>query len=428
MFGWTTVDIPMLALLPVLLLASGFFSGSETALFGLTENQRILIRRQQSLRGRAIEALLADQRMLLITVLLGNMTVNVLYFVISSVLLMRADEAGLVEELLLAAASLLLIILLGEVLPKLAANARQPAFAALTSPPLLALHKLIGPLRITLDRLVVAPLSRLTSPAAAPPRLDESELAALLDISTREGVIDYEEQQILQDVIALSQRKVRDVMTPRVRIEAVQETASRVDVETLTRDTRLTVVPAYRDDLDHIVGLLNVRRYLLDPRESETPLTEHVTPARFVPEVATLDQLLDHFRGTRTHLAVVVDEFGGTAGIVAIEDVVEELVGDIVTEQGREEVRPEPIGPNQWRVGGDASVHEWAGSFGPRLIPPRVSTLGGLIIARLGRAAEAGDSVELGNVRVDVEQVDRSRVVTVIVTLTSGQDNSGETP
>ena len=426
MLGWTTVDIPMLALLPVLLFASGFFSGSETALFGLTENQRIIIRRQQSLSGRAIEALLADQRMLLITVLLGNMTINVLYFVTSSVLLMRA-ETGLVGRLLLAAASLLLIILLGEVLPKLAANARQPAFAALTSPPLLALHKLIGPMRITLDRLVVAPLSRLTSPAEAPPRLDESELAALLDISTREGVIDYEEQQILQDVIALSQRTVRDVMTPRVRIEAVPETASRLDVETLTRDTRLTVVPAYRDDLDHIAGLLHVRRYLLDSRGSDAPLTEHVTPARFVPEVATLDQLLDHFRGTRTHLAVVVDEFGGTAGIVTIEDVVEELVGDIATEQGRAAVRPEPIGPNQWRVGGDASVHEWAGSFGPRLIPPRVSTLGGLITARLGRAAEAGDSVELGNVRVDVEQVDRSRVVTVIVTLTSGQDDGGGT-
>ena len=418
MFSWTTVDIPMLALLPVLLLASGFFSGSETALFGLTENQRMLIRRQQTLSGRAIEALLADQRMLLITVLLGNMTINVLYFVTSSVLLMRA-EAGLVGGLLLAAAFLLLIILLGEVLPKLAANARQPAFAAVTSPPLLALHKLIGPLRITLDRLVVAPLSRLTSPVEAPPRLDESELAALLDVSTREGVIDYEEQQILQDVIALSQRKVRDVMTPRVRIEAVPVTASRGEVVALARD--------YRDDLDHIVGLLHVKRYLLDPRKGEAQLTDHLTAARFVPEVATLDQLLDHFRGTQTHLAIVVDEFGGTAGIVAIEDVVEELVGDIATEPGRQEVRPDPIGPNQWRVGGDASVHEWAGSFGSRLIPPRISTLGGLITSRLGRAPLVGDSVELGNVRVDVEQVDRSRVVTVIVTLTTGHAEGGGT-
>ncbi|MHC4127423.1 MAG: hemolysin family protein [Planctomycetota bacterium] len=427
MIDWTVVDIPMLAVLPVLLLVSGFFSGSETALFGLTENQRMLIRRQQTLSARAIEALLSDQRMLLITVLLGNMTINVLYFVISSVLLMRA-EAGLAVGLLLAAAFLLLIILLGEVVPKLVANAGRPAFAAVIAPPLLALHKLIGPLRIGLNRLVVAPLSRLTSPAEAPPRLDEGELAALLDVSTREGVIDLEEQQVLQDVIALSQRKVRDVMTPRVRIEAVPVTASRDEVTARARKTRLTIFPAYRDDLDHIVGLLHVKRYLLDPREGEAVLTDHVTLARFVPEVATLDQLLDHFRESRTHLAIVVDEFGGTAGIVAIEDVVEELVGDIASKPGREEVRPEPIGPNQWRVGGDASVHEWASAFGPRLIPPRVSTLGGLITARLGRAPHPGDSVELGNVRVDVEQVDRSRVVTAIVTLTNGPDNSGEAP
>jgi putative hemolysin len=427
MFGWTVVDIPLLALLPALLLASGFFSGSETALFGLAENERILIRRQGTLSGRAIEVLLADQRMLLITVLLGNMTANVLYFVTSSILLMRA-EVGLVPALLLAAASLLLIVLLGEVVPKLLANAHRTAFAAVTSPPLLALHGLIGPLRIGLNTLVVAPLSRLTSPTDAPPRLDEVELAALLDVSTREGVIDHEEQRILQDVIALSQRKVRDVMTPRVRIAAVPVTASRGEVAALARETRLTKFPVYRDDLDHIVGLLHVKRYLVDSRGADAPLTGHMSPAPFVPEVATLDQLLNHFRGTRTQLAVVVDEFGGTAGIVALEDAVEELVGDIATEQRREEVRPEPIGPNRWRVGGDASVHEWAGAFGRRLVPPRVSTLGGLITARLGRAPEAGDSVELGNVRVDVERVDRSRVVTAIVTLTTGQDDGGGAP
>ncbi|MHC4217646.1 MAG: hemolysin family protein [Planctomycetota bacterium] len=420
MFGWTVVDIPMLVLLPALLLASAFFSGSETALFGLTENQRMLIRRQQSLVSRAVDALLADQRMLLITVLLGNMTINVLYFVISSVLLMRA-ETGLVGGLLLVAASLLLIILLGEVLPKLLANARRPAFAALISPPLLALHRLLGPLRIGLDRLVVAPLSRLTSPTDAPPRLDEGELAALLEVSTHEGVIDLEEQQILHDVVALSQRRVRDVMTPRVRITAVPVTASRGEVAALTRKTRLTTFPAYRDDLDHIAGVLHVKRYLVDPRKGEAPLTAHVTPARFVPEIATLDQLLEHFRSSQSRLAIVVDEFGGTAGIVSLEDVVEELVGDIAKEASREEVRPVPIGPNRWRVGGDASVHAWTEAFGRRLIPPRVSTLGGLITAHLGRVPEAGDSVELGNVRVDVEQVDRSRVVTAIVTLTGDE-------
>jgi CBS domain containing-hemolysin-like protein len=425
MLGWTAVDIPMLLFLPVLLVASGFFSGSETALFGLTANQRMFVRRQETLSARAVEALLANQRMLLITVLLGNMTINVLYFVVSSILLMRAD-AGLVGSLLLAIASLLLIILLGEMLPKLVANAHRPGFAAVIAPPLLAVHGLISPLRIILERVVVAPLSRLTSPAEAPPQLGKGELAALLEISTREGVIDTDEQQIIHDVIALGQRKVRDVMTPRVRIQAVSMTASRDDVADLARRTRLTWLPVFQDDLDHIVGMVPVQRYLLDTRMGDAPVTDHAAPARFVPEVATLDRLLEHFRGTRSQLAIAVDEFGGTAGIVAIEDVVEELIGDIAMARDREAVRPEPIGPNRWRVGGDASVHEWAGAFGTRLIPPRISTLGGLITAHLGRAPVAGDSLELGNVRVDVERADRARVVTAIVTLTTDPEGAGE--
>jgi putative hemolysin len=425
MLGWTAVDIPMLVLLPVLLVASGFFSGSETALFGLTANERMLIRRHDTLSGRAIEALLANQRMLLITVLLGNMTVNVLYFVTSSILLMRADT-GIVTGLLLAIASLLLIILLGEVLPKLVANSRRPAIAAVIAAPLLGLHSLIGPLRALLDRLVVAPLSRLTSPTGAPPRLGRGELAALLDLSTREGVIDHEEQQILHDVITLSQRKVRDVMTPRVRIRAVSIGASRREVAELVRRTRLTVLPVYRDDLDHIVGFLPVQRYLIGTRKRDEAVTDHTAPARFVPEFATLDRLLEHFRNTRSQLAIAVDEFGGTAGIVAIEDVVEELIGDIAMARDREAVRPEPLGADRWRVGGDASVHEWAATFGTRLIPPRISTLGGLITAHLGRVPVAGDSLELGNVRVDVEHADRSRVVSAIITLTSDPDNGGD--
>ena len=174
MFDWESVDIAMLlmlAALPVLLALSGFFSGSETALFGLTETERMGLRRGESLAGRAADALLADHRMLLITVLVGNMTVNVLYFVITSVLLMKI-EVGVAGGVVLAATFLVLIILLGEVAPKLLANSRRARFAVLVAPPLLTVHRLIGPLRILLNRLVVAPLSRLTAPAHAPPRLD----------------------------------------------------------------------------------------------------------------------------------------------------------------------------------------------------------------------------------------------------------------
>ena len=142
MLGWTAVDIPMLAALPALLLLSGFFSGSETALFGLTETERMSMRRAGSRATRAAEALLGNERMLLITILLGNMTVNVLYFVITSVLLMRA-EVGVLAGLLLAGFFLVVIIVVGEVTPKLVANAQRVRLAGFVGPPLLALHRLI---------------------------------------------------------------------------------------------------------------------------------------------------------------------------------------------------------------------------------------------------------------------------------------------
>ena len=331
MFGWSVLDIPMLAALPVLLGLSGFFSGSETALFALTESERITLRRGGGMAGRAVEALLANQRMLLITVLMGNMTVNTLYFVVTSVLLMKSD-ATVLGEVLLAVGFLLLVILLGEVTPKLIANTHRTGFAGFVAPPMLALHRAITPVRTVVDRLVIGPLSRLASPSARPPRLDEKELSALLEVSGSGGVIDAEEQRILREVIRLRRLKVRDVMTPRVRIAAVELDASYEQVRDLAERTRLTKFPVYKENLDHIVGLLPVRSFLL---AGESAPAGGDAPVHYVPETARLDQLLDRFRETHTQLAIVVDEYGGTAGLVAVEDVVEELVGDIVGAQGR---------------------------------------------------------------------------------------------
>ena len=374
---------------------------------------------------RAVDALLANPRMLLITILVGNMSVNVLYFVVTSVLLLKSG-AGVLAGMLLAVFFLVLIILLGEVIPKLLANSNRGRFAALVAPLLLTVHQVIGPLRITLETAIVAPLSRLTSPREPPPRLGQEELAALFEMAGSRGDIDRHEQRILQDVVNLSQRKVRDVMTPRVRVAALPVGGGVAAIRDLAERTRLTKFPVYKGDLDTIVGVVRVRDALLDWPSGRSPTPQPV-PVHFVPEVATLDQLLNHFRDTRTQLAVVVDEYGGTAGVVAMEDIVEELVGDIASVEERSHSQPTLIGPNRWRVGGDISVHDWSEAFGQRLVSPQVATLGGLIFTRLGRAPRIGDVVELGNVRLEVEQVERSRVVSVIVSLSdNGADDAGE--
>jgi CBS domain containing-hemolysin-like protein len=414
--GGEAIDIVLLAVLPLLIIASAFFSSSETALFGMSETERMNIRRSGSLPARAVETLLSDRRALLITVLLGNMTVNTLFFVISSVLMMRSG-AGVAGELVAGLITLLTIVLFGEVLPKMIGSARRVTVAKLIAPPLLTFHRIIGPLRTVIAGAIVSPLSALTAPTEAPPQLDEEELRALIETSSRQGVIDADEQRILRDVLSMRRLKVRDVMIPRVRMHALPVDAAPIDVIALVKEARFTRLPVYEGDPDHILGVLPVKSYLLDGGKPGVTMRKLLIPARFVPVMITLDQLLDHFRRTHTQTAIVVDEYGGTSGIVSIEDVVETLVGDIIAADEFATDPPRQVGPNQWLVDGDISIHDWADAFGQRLVTTRVSTLGGLIVERLGRAAEVGDVIELSNVRLEVAQVDRSRVESAIVTL-----------
>jgi putative hemolysin len=423
--GWELVDLPLLLSLPILLIFSGFFSGSETALFGLSQHQRMTLRKRGTLAGHAVDALLADRRMLLITVLLGNTVVNVMYFVISSVLMMRSavPAAG---EAAMAVVFLLAIVLLGEIAPKVLAAAQRRAFAAFIAPPLLTLHRTIAPLRAVLAHGVIAPLTRLAAPHQPPMMLGDEELRSLVEVSQREGVIDTEEHRILGEVLKMRRLKVRDVMTPRVRMAALPRGARREDVLTLIRETRLTKVPVHDGDLDHILGILHVKRYIMD--KAATAVTDRavMTPAHFVPDLITLDQLLDQLRRFGAQSAIVVDEYGGTEGIVSVEDVVEELVGDIVGPDDEATEPPRLIGIGTWRVSGDMSVHEWAEAFDVTLEETRVATLGGLITERLGRAPEPGDALQIRPVRLEVQSTEQSRVVSVIVRLHDDEDERAD--
>lgn len=413
--GWQPVDLPMVLCLPLLLVASGFFSGSETALFSLSEAQRMDFRARGTLAGRAVDALLADQRMLLITVLLGNMTVNVLFFVISSVLMLRSTT-GALGQTLLGIMFLLLVLLVGEVTPKLLASGWRVRFAALSAPGLFALHRALGPLRVVVAHGIVEPLSRLTAPRTAPPDLSDDEIKALLDISGREGVIDDEEHRILHDVLGMRTLRVRDVMTPRVKMVAIPATATRADVEALTREHRLTKIPIHGADLDEILGTLHVKRYLLDPTVLSVTDPVVCTPAQYVPEIAHLDQLLDHFRRGHVKSSIVVDEYGGTEGVVAVEDVVEELVGDIVGADEEDIVAPRLVALGQWRVSGQHPVEEFSGLFGLESPETRGATIGVLVAERLGRSPVVGDRVELEAATIEVEAVERTRATWLLVT------------
>ena len=308
--GWSGVDIALLVSLLPLLVLSAFFSCSETALFRISQAQSLQLQQLRTPPANAVLELIKQRRTVLITILIGNMTANVFFFVVSSVIMLRIP-GGVAAEVSIAFATLFSIVIFGEVLPKMAATARPVGIAMLLSPPLLLLHHFISPLRRFIDWFIIRPLARLATSEPSPP-LDAQELAALVALSTSDGIIDLDEQQILHDVVALNHIRVREVMMPRVRMVAIEASSSDLDIREVITKSQLTQLPVYGEDLDEIVGMLHTKRYLQRTAEGSVMLQTCMTQPLFIPQVATLDKLLNHFRETKTRLAIVVDEFGGT--------------------------------------------------------------------------------------------------------------------
>ena len=423
---WTFEPVPQLevtdylllvSLLP-LLVVSGFFSASETVFFGLRTDDRAAIRRRGGLIATAVEGLLRDPRRLLVTILLGNMTVNTVYMTVSSVLILRHGATPLVG-VFFGLFTLFAVIAFGEVAPKLAGQAHRVAAAGFLGPPLAVLHRVLSPLGRVIASFLIEPLHRLIGrPVEA--RLDSEELEALIDLSLRQGVIDRDEETLLREVVSFRTLRVRDIMTPRVSVLSVGIQDQPAAIRDLIAESGLQRVPLHAENLDEIIGTLPCRRFLLEGG-GDTPdpdrLRSLCRSAAFVPEMASVEQLLARFRDEGSTIAIVVDEFGGTAGLVTIEDVAEELVGEIGGADHAEFVDPVRLAEARWRVSGLMPLHEWKATFGPAVDDRRVSTVGGLFLARLGRLARAGDEIQLVNVRLVAERVKKGRVETAIVDL-----------
>ena len=410
-------DILMLAVLPLLLACSAFFSGGETAIFSLTRHQRHNLSRATSRTAAIVTGLVKAKQSLLVTLLLGNMFVNVIYFVIGTVLILSLHERDVLSTFIgnvLNILAVLLLILTGEVLPKLVAARFAMAWVHLAAMPLMVIYRTLTPLRILLQWLLVEPISRLLAPRHRPQAMSVAELESMLKLSQERGVIDHEEEQMLQQVLSLGQLKVTDVMTPRVDLVAYDLNDDPQQLWDLARARKFSRIPVCRGDLDHIEGIVLVRQVLLHRPVSRDQVEALIRAVRFIPELQSASALLVEMRRRRTTVAIAVDEYGGTAGLVSLEDVVEHIVGDIPGLQAGPQVpRVVAIGPGQWRVSADLSIGRWSAVLGRFDRVAGVSTLGGLVTAGLGRIARAGDRLTMGNLTIEVEQMDRQRITTV---------------
>ncbi|MSR41752.1 MAG: DUF21 domain-containing protein [Phycisphaerales bacterium] len=397
--------IPMIA-------GIAFFAAVETALFGLTAADRVTMKRTRPHAAALVERLRRRPRALLLSTMLGAILCSSAYFVASTVLFTRVGGSPL-GKIALAVVSIFGCVVAGELIPKALAMLDRVRLAALLVYPAVAFDSIVAPVRNMLDQLLIMPLTRLLGRATEAPQLTREELAALLDLSARSGSIDATEQGVLEGVVRLRRLRVRDVMTPRVDMASLGLDATEQEVLEAAGSFRLTHFPIVGTDVDDVRGLLAVKQWLLaQPRRSIADSLEEV---QFIPELASLELLLEHFRKTATKLAIVVDEYGGTAGVVAVEDCVEEIIGDIIGSGERAITIPEELPDGRWRVSGEMSAHRWSEVFGLQHRSGRTSTVAGLVLERLTRLPRVGDRVQLGNVSLEVELMDGARVESVLV-------------
>ena len=401
-------------LLAFLLLCSGAVSASETALFGLSRQALYRFGRSPGRLRRRVSLLMQQPRRVLMTVLITNTAVNVAIFTISFLALreLHVDSAAL--SAVGGVMVLLAVIVFGEMLPKALAFGNTGRFAPPAASLIAVLQLVLGPVRWILGTFLVEPITRLVAPqSAAGNTITTDELRLLVERSAHEGVIDSTENEMLQAIVALGDVSVREVMTPRVDIRWIRVDSGHAGAQRMIRKWRCRLVPACGRDLDDIRGILHTRDLYLQP---EAKVWSLVRPVPFVPEQINLMQLLRYFRTEGTQMVIVVDEYGGTAGLVTLEDVVEWVVGELPdTERPRPSVAMERIDEDTYRLSGDLSVRLWADRFGAGEIDRHIDTVAGLILAKLGRLPRPGDSVRIQNLTLTVETMQRRRIERVLL-------------
>jgi len=392
-------------LLLVLVVLSAFFSSTEVAYFSLNPLQVRRLKEKSEATARQVEWILSSPTRLLSTVLVGNTMVNV---AISSVAYLLAEDLGVPHaETVAVSASLFMLLIFGEIGPKRIAMSWAEPVASFYAPIVTFFIRLLTPLRLFVERTTVA-FAHLFLPQGR--ILSEEEFATVVDVSSEEGVLDEEERLMVRGIIRLERLKASDVMTPRVDIIGIDLNDPGPDLRAAVLKARVRYVLLYRDQLDTVEGFLDVRRFLLDPQHR---IQAALVSPMYVPEPCPLDRLLAQFLKEKQRAAVVVDEYGGTAGIVTRGDVIEEVTGDIEDEQGGHELLFESIRADRWLIDGQVSLATIRNTVGIELEEEGVDRIAGWISTRLERMPRPGDSVEGNGFRILVRQMRRNRIALV---------------
>lgn len=391
----------LVGVLGLLLVCSATASASETALFSLSDKER-------RKAGERVEHLMRDSRGLLITILSTNLFVNLLFFAFASNIDVGEETwKEFVRDLCVVFA----VLTIAEVMPKtIALRARVP-IARLAAVPFGALVAAMRPVVRLVAWATEVSHRALGEAGREEAGIRPEDLESALEKSVERGLLHDSEAEILSGIVGLQNVRVREIMTPRVDMLFLERSSTdrrAIVAKALERKEPWIIV--VDEHPDKVLGRVRLRDLLKD---LERPLDEILTPVRFVPEVASALAALHDLRDSHVAQAVAVDEWGGTAGLVTLENIMEEVVGDLRVEGEAAERAVVPLGPGRFRVVGSLPIREWNEHFGRRVVATEFETVAGLVGALLGRIPRVGDEVRIGGLVLSVHRTSRRRIEAV---------------
>jgi putative hemolysin len=397
--------------LMILMGASALLSAIETALFSLQPHHVERLKRRRASLGRAVSRLMENPRRLLSAILLADALVNLPLIVLGLYVLSNAVPWSLplwASALILCA----VIVFICDLIPKLLALTQTYRFAKVGVRVMQVLMPAVDPLARVLQRLSEWIAERVTPRSLQPiPFLSEDELETLVQISAEEGALHETESEMIQEILKLRDKTARDCMTPRVDVFAVPDDLTNQELIPKLRAGRYRRVPVYGETPDNIIGILDVKTFLLDP---QSHYTETLAPPSFVAETMKAFDLLRSFLTHAQAMAFVVDEHGGIEGVVTLADLIEEIISDAVPD-GDSELYIEARGHGALLASGSARLEDIAEHVGHQLEEEGIDTIGGLIFNRLGALPRLGTEIDLDGIKVTILRTSKKRIEEVLI-------------
>ncbi len=415
-------SLELLGLL-VCLVVTAIASGADAALTAISRHRLHALTADKRPRAQVVGQLLADPVRLKTT----TITLNIGAAVVATALILELIKPWTAwwPPVASIVGLLLVLLVLGEAIPKILAMLYPDRAAMLLARPIQAFEIVLLPFTGIVNLLMRPVLSKWGTGLGSA-LVSEEELKLLVNVGAEEGLIEKDEQEMIEGILVFGDTLVREVMVPRIDVVALEAHTTVADALDQAMAAGHSRIPVYQDTIDNITGVLYLRDLLPILRNGELnrSIVDLTRSVYYVPETMKVDDLLRNLKARKVHMAIVVDEYGGTAGLVTIEDLLEEIVGDIQDEYDVEEPMISQIDPHSWIVDARVSLDDINEETGLQLKTEEGDSIGGLVYEQLGSIPQPGDSVDVGNVTITVKSVQgiRPEKLQIVVKETAEQE------